>query len=199
MTCPIGVLLAAGSGERFGSHKLLHPLPDGRLLGIAAAENLIAVIPDSIAVVRPGDSGLKNALLGLGYQLIVNAEAESGMGGSLALGIRATLYRERGWVVALADMPWIDRVSIRKVADRVGQGASLAAPEYRGQRGHPVGFSADWGEQLSALSGDAGARCVLDSNQHELELLTVADPGVLQDVDRPEQLLPSTSGSRIRN
>ena len=192
MTCPIGVLLAAGSGERFGSHKLLHPLPDGRLLGIAAAENLIAVIPDSIAVVRPGDSGLQNALLELGYQLIVNAEAESGMGGSLALGIRATRYRERGWVVALADMPWIDHASIRKVANRVEQGASLAAPEYRGQRGHPVGFSAIWGEQLAALSGDAGARCVLDSNRRELELLTVADPGVLQDVDRPEQLLRST-------
>ncbi|MCP5445790.1 MAG: nucleotidyltransferase family protein [Chromatiaceae bacterium] len=193
MTCPIGVLLAAGSGERFGSHKLLHPLPDGRLLGIAAAENLIAVIPDSIAVVRPGDeSVLKNALLELGYQLIVNADAESGMGGSLALGIRATRYRERGWVVALADMPWIDHASIRKVANRVEQGASLAAPEYRGQRGHPVGFSAIWGEQLAALSGDAGARCVLDSNRRELELLTVADPGVLQDVDRPEQLLRST-------
>lgn len=192
MTCPIGVLLAAGSGERFGSHKLLHPLPDGRLLGIAAAENLIAVIPDSIAVVRPGDSGLQNALLELGYQLIVNAEAESGMGGSLALGIRATRYRERGRVVALADMPWIDHASIRKVANRVEQGASLAAPEYRGQRGHPVGFSAIWGEQLAALSGDAGARCVLDSNRRELELLTVADPGVLQDVDRPEQLLRST-------
>ena len=186
MTSPIGVLLAAGSGERFGSHKLLHPLPDGRLLGIAAAENLIAVIPDSIAVVRPGDeSVLKNALLELGYQLIVNADAESGMGGSLALGIRATRYRERGWVVALADMPWIDHASIRKVANRVEQGASLAAPEYRGQRGHPVGFSAIWGEQLAALSGDAGARCVLDSNRRELELLTVADPGVLQDVDRP--------------
>ncbi|MCB1863131.1 MAG: nucleotidyltransferase family protein [Gammaproteobacteria bacterium] len=193
MTSPIGVLLAAGSGERFGSHKLLHPLPDGRLLGIAAAENLIAVIPDSIAVVRPGDeSVLKNALLELGYQLIVNADAESGMGGSLALGIRATRYRERGWVVALADMPWIDHASIRKVANRVEQGASLAAPEYRGQRGHPVGFSAIWGEQLAALSGDAGARCVLDSNRRELELLTVADPGVLQDVDRPEQLLRST-------
>ncbi|HXK57970.1 MAG TPA: NTP transferase domain-containing protein, partial [Gammaproteobacteria bacterium] len=74
-------------------------------------------------------------------------------------------------------------------ADSVAHGAALVAPGYRGRRGHPVGFSADWGERLAALSGDAGARHLLASHRRELQLLPVADPGVLQDVDTPEELL----------
>ena len=189
MSAPIGVLLAAGEGRRFGTHKLLHPLPDGRLLGVAAAGNLIAALPGSVAVIRPGDVEMQTALAGLGFQLIVSAEVARGMGSSLALAVRATRSCNQGWVVALADMPWIERRTIHMIAARVEQGARLVAPEYAGRRGHPVGFAAQWGEQLAQLSGDSGARTLLSTNLSALELLAVDDPGVLLDVDSADQLL----------
>ena len=49
-----GILLAAGSARRFGSNKLLHPLLTGVPIAVTAARNLVAVLPRSIAVVRPG-------------------------------------------------------------------------------------------------------------------------------------------------
>ena len=49
------ILLAAGSGTRFGGDKLLHPLSDGVAIGAHAARNLISAGLDVIAVVKPGD------------------------------------------------------------------------------------------------------------------------------------------------
>ncbi len=57
-----GVLLAAGSGSRFGGEKLLHPLDDGVAIAAHAARNLLAAVPDVIAVVRWGDFPLYEML-----------------------------------------------------------------------------------------------------------------------------------------
>ena len=58
----IGILLAAGSGSRFGGDKLLQPLASGTALGAAAARNLIAAGLQVVAVVRPGDVALADLL-----------------------------------------------------------------------------------------------------------------------------------------
>jgi len=186
MTLPSGVLLAAGSGTRFGSHKLMHPLPDGQPIGLAAARNLIEVVPHCIGVVRPGDKELIIALLELGYQVVENTKPGAGMGDSLALAVQ-TATNSQGWLVALGDMPWIRQLTIRTLARRIERGASLVAPTYSGRRGHPVGFASRWGCRLANISGDQGARIILGNHRDELELLPVDDPGVLFDVDRPEQ------------
>ena len=184
-----GVLLAAGSGRRFGSPKLLHPLPDGEPLGIASARRLIAVVPRGVAVVRPGDTELADALRELGYRVVENPLSEAGMGDSLALAVRVS-SDAGGWLVALGDMPWIATTTIRALAERMRQGASMVAPTYGGRRGHPVGFAAQWGRQLADLSGDRGARRLLKEYSHALELLPTDDPGVLRDVDVPAELAP---------
>src|SRR5512138_3344951 len=100
----VGILLAAGSGSRFGGGKLLAPLPDGMPIGVRSAANLVAVLPDTIAVVRPGDDALAAALATTGARVSVCPDAETGMGASLAHGIAAAEDAD-GYVIALADMP----------------------------------------------------------------------------------------------
>lgn len=187
MTAIVGVLLAAGAGRRFGPDKLLHPLPGGEPIGIAAARNLVAAVPDAVAVVRPGDRALADALSAIGLRVVENPRASAGMGTSLAAGIHSRPDAE-GWVIALADMPWIRPATIATVAQALRDGASLAAPLHGGRRGHPVGFGARWRPALLALSGDAGARDLLAAHAAELSLLPTDDPGVLRDVDETEDL-----------
>ena len=102
----VGVLLAAGRGTRFGAHKLLHPLDDGRTLVEHAARNLTMALPTSVAVVRPDDTALREILTGQGLSIIECPQADQGMGASIACGVAATPNAD-GWVIALADMPWI--------------------------------------------------------------------------------------------
>lgn len=190
----VGILLAAGQGARFGGGKLMAPLPAashgvaaGTPIGVASAAHLVAALGEVVAVVRPRDHALHEALAGAGARIVECARADEGMGVSLAHAVTAASDAD-GWVVALADMPWLAPASIDVVASALREGAPLAAAAYRGQRGHPVAFGAALGPALRALTGDEGARAVVSAHRAQLRLLDVDDPGVLRDVDRPDDL-----------
>ena len=184
---PTGVLLAAGAARRFGGDKLLAPLPDGTPVGLAALRAMRAALPTVIAVVRPGDDALSALFSGHGVRVVHCERADEGMGASLACGVAASADAN-GWVVALADMPWIATRTIRAVGEAIVAGASLAAPVCRGERGHPVGFAASHRAALMALEGDEGARAILAHAGTALVRIDVDDAGVLRDVDAPGDL-----------
>ena len=109
------------------------------------------------------------------------------MGRTLAAGVRAARDAS-GWVVALADMPFLQSESIRTVADGLNDGATIAAPSFEGRRGHPVGLARRFKDDLLALEGDAGARSILAAHEDWITLYEVFDPGVLRDIDTPADL-----------
>lgn len=183
----VGLLLAAGQGRRFGSDKLLHPLDDGTPLAVASARKLKEACPRAIAVLRPEQTTLAALLLAEGLEVVICPEASAGMGHSLAAGVAASL-EAAGWLVALADMPFVLVATLRSVADALHAGAALAAPFHNSQRGHPVAFAARWRDQLLALTGDEGARAVVGNNRGLLSRIDTADAGVLRDVDTPQDL-----------
>jgi len=189
----VGILLAAGSGTRFGGDKLVAALPGtdpGDAVGVAACLNLVAAVPEVIAVVRPGDTALAAALAAAGARVVECGNAADGMGASLACGVRAS-FGAQGWIVALADMPWIRSGTIGLLADALRSGAMVAAPFHAGRRGHPVGFGRACRAQLAALAGDEGAKAVVAAHRDALVRIDVDDPGVLRDVDTPGDLMGS--------
>ena len=187
-----GILLAAGYSKRFGSNKLLQTLPAGTPeagtpIGLASAKHLICALPESIAVVRPRAQKLGKLLRDAGCNTVVCRNAGEGMGTSLAAGVRAATDAH-GWVVALADMPFLRPETVRVIAKALSEGAAIAAPAYRGERGHPVGFARRFLDELSELHGDQGAKELLAEHPDWVTLYEVDDPGVLRDVDRPSDL-----------
>jgi molybdenum cofactor cytidylyltransferase len=187
----VGVLLAAGSGSRFGGDKLLSTLSDGRPLASAALTALAGGVDAVIAVVRSGDTTLSSLLETSGAVVVACADAADGMSASLACGVREVQRRfpqAHGAVIALADMPWLSSSTVRRVAASLRRGVGLAAPVYRGTRGHPVAIGAPFFAELLTLSGDEGAKRLLALHDPELERIDVDDPGVLRDVDTREDL-----------
>jgi molybdenum cofactor cytidylyltransferase len=187
-----GILLAAGYSKRFGSNKLLQSLPAGSPqagtpIAIAAARNFLEALPESIAVIRPRAQKLAKMLRDAGCSTVVCKNAGEGMGTSLAAGVRATSDAD-GWIVALADMPFIRPDTIRAVAKALRDGAAIAAPSFRGERGHPVGFASRFYQELSSLYGDEGARQVLMRHPDLVRIYEVDDPGVARDIDQPSDL-----------
>jgi molybdenum cofactor cytidylyltransferase len=186
-----GILLAAGFGLRFdaagGRDKLLQPLGDGRPLLWHSARALCTALPHSLAVIRPANPERMHWLRAAGCTVVESAAAASGIGSALAHAVRASADAP-GWVVALADMPWLQAETIAAVAALIDAPQALAAPVCQGRRGHPVAFGTAWRGRLSALSGDAGARELL--RDAEIRLLDTDDQGVLRDVDTPADLTP---------
>ncbi len=191
----VGVLLAAGQGTRFDPSgarlKLLAATTrgsqSGAPLAVAAARTLRVVLDEVFAVVAPPREGnqleLHRLLQAEGCTLVVNQRAAEGQGTSIACGVGASSSAD-GWVIALADMPTLQPDTIRRVVQALHAGAATVAPTYHGRRGHPVGFAAPLLSELLALAGDTGARSVL--MRHPPQLIEVDDPGVLYDVDTPE-------------
>lgn len=185
----VGLLLAAGSATRFGSDKLQHALPHGVAIAAQAARHLRSEVARIVAVVKPGSEQLSSRLEGEGCEVVVCDAAAQGMGASLACAVRAA-GRADGYLVALGDMPFVRPSSIAAVRDALAGGAPLAAPYFRTRRGHPVGISGLFFEELLKLEGDAGAKQLLAANETALQKIPIGDPGVIRDIDTPGDLAP---------
>ena len=189
----IGILLAAGFSRRFGvADKLLQTLPDGRPIAVVAAENLIKAIPLTIAVIRPDNQELADLLKNAGLKVVFCEAHETEMADSLSAVVRyAAQFNESsaGFVIALADMPYIKPHTIKAIAHALNAGATIVAPVYQGKRGHPVGFSANLRNELELLTGDEGARSILKRHADQINLLECNDCGILTDIDTPEDLI----------
>lgn len=177
-----GVLLAAGAGTRFGGAKLLARLADGTPVAVSAARALRACVDRCVAVVRPSDAALAALLAAEGLTVLPFERAADGMGASLAFGV-ASVAEADGWVVALADMPFVRPETVEAVVARLRAGAWIAAPFHAGRRGHPVGFARGLLADLTALTGDVGAREILARDAARIEAVETADVGIHMDVD----------------
>jgi molybdenum cofactor cytidylyltransferase len=183
-----GLLLAAGSGRRFGpgAQKLLAILPDGRTVVQAAAANLRQACDQVIAVARRDDR-LIRALDAAGCRVIINARADEGMGTSIAAGVEAC-REATGWLIALGDMPFVQVATIRSILAAAAVDDSIVVPAYEGRRGHPVRFAKGYEGDLLALGGDRGARNIIERHSDNLLILETLDPGVISDIDVPSDL-----------
>jgi molybdenum cofactor cytidylyltransferase len=167
-----------GEGAELPARPAAHAVP----LGVVACRNLVSALPDTIAIVRPGDATLAALLRGAGARVLACAEAASGMGHSIACAIAATRDAD-GWVIALADMPWVRASTIAAIAEALRRGAPVVAPRCNGRRGNPVGFAAAYRDALAGLAGDRGARDLIAAAGPDMRIVDVDDEGVLRDVD----------------
>jgi molybdenum cofactor cytidylyltransferase len=183
----IGILLAAGFSRRFGaSNKLLQALPDGNPIALASAKRLIEAIPTSIAVIRAEDKVLADLLQDAGLKVCFCSEEDTEMADSLSAAIKfSSAFKEssNGFIIALADMPYIDPKTTAAIAFKLNEGASIIVPTYQGKRGHPVGFTGKFRNELENLNGDEGARSILKRYPEEITFLECNDSGILTDID----------------
>lgn len=147
----------------------------------ASAANLLAAVGRVIAVTGR-DERLMRVLDDCGCQVIVNERAAEGMGTSIGAGVAASLTAD-AWIIALGDMPYIEAATIKKIKLALEEGTAIAVPTYEGRRGHPVGFARQYGDELGALEGDAGAKAMIDSNIALARMIEVGDAGIIADID----------------
>lgn len=186
---PVALLLAAGRGSRFSpggeTNKLLARLPNGVNVAVQSARTLLACVPTVIAVVQDANSTLATLLAQEGCTVVPCPDAHLGMGHSLAAGVAASPAAS-GWLVALADMPYLQIITLHALLQAPLPPLGIIAPGYQGQRGHPVLFGPAHRNALLQLQGDKGARDVLQA--HSVTTLPCEDAGCLRDIDQPQDI-----------
>jgi molybdenum cofactor cytidylyltransferase len=182
-----GVLLAAGRSTRFAADKLLAPLHGKPVLFWSAAA--LAAEVDALYVVVPaGDAARIAALAGVPAVVVEHSGRDEGMASSIGAGIAALPPSADAVVIALGDQPTIVRAVVSRLCERWRAGAATAVvPSYRDGRGPPVLFGRASFDALCVLTGDTGARSVLDALGDAVATVAVADVAPL-DVDTPDAL-----------
>ena len=199
---PTVILLCAGRSERYRAHGGAGNKLEARLGPLTVKEHALANLERSglpFVIVEPKDTAHLS---------------DPGMGASIAVGVAQSIQAglkdpnqlPSGWLILPADLPLIQAQTLRFLADELIAAEQIAielghdraknarisiAPEYLGQRGHPVGFSNAFLKDLLSLKGDSGAKEILKA--YPPQIVDVQDKGCVFDVDTPELLAEASA------
>ena len=182
---PAVIVLAAGRGSRFlgADHKLAQSLGALTVLGSTLQQAIASQLP-VVVVTTEGLAELARRSVAARDVIVlpeVGTPGQSGlgMGHSISIGVAARPDAS-GWLILPGDMPQVQARTLLAVAHQLAHHPVVYA-QYKGRRGHPVGFSAELYSELVTLGGDEGARRLIA--RYPTLGLEVDDPGVLLDVD----------------
>jgi CTP:molybdopterin cytidylyltransferase MocA len=198
------ILLAAGSGSRFGGGKLLAPYR-GRPLIEAALTNLSAApVNETVVIIGDDAQTLREVCEPYGVRIVENQDWRQGQSTSVLAGLKALGQDVRAAVVLLADQPLVGAGAIERLVEAFEEGAKVAVATYGGRPRNPVLFSREvWPVLETELLGDEGARPFL---RRRPELVTpvpcdgVGDPAdvdTAEDLRRLEGLREETHGYKM--
>jgi len=184
-------ILAAGRSQRMGAeNKLLVQFGGEPMVARVVTEVISAGITPVVVVTGHEAPVVEDALADLAVTTVRCPDFAEGMSRSLRTGIAALEDQVDGALVCLADMPWIRAEHVRAVTaafDPRG-GRPICAPFVGERRGHPVLWpSADF-PALKRLTGDQGARDLLDREADRVTRVVLADEAITWDVDTPRDL-----------
>lgn len=175
------LLLAAGRSARFGDSDKLA----ADFLGRPLAQHVVTALAgvpflDRVAII----SGTDVDFAAHGYRVIVNPTPETGMSGSVRLGVAAAQAAgAAALVIALADMPRVTAAHIFRLLDAAsGPDAVIASSDGRAPS-PPALFAAGRFAELAQSTGDEGGRALIRAGFH-----VVTSPAELVDIDTPQDL-----------
>lgn len=182
MTSVVGLLLAAGSGERFGGPKGLARDDDGTSWLLRSLQALRPCA--EVVVVVGAEAERVAALLPMSVSRVRADDWAEGMGASLRAGLGALgATAHDAALVSLVDLPDVDTAVVARLVGVAGGPADLARASYDGIPGHPVLIGRDhWAGVVATATGDRGARDYLAG--HDVALVECGDLATGADVDR---------------
>lgn len=198
----IGILImAAGTSSRFklasnGQHKLLAHLPQSSqtILEMSYEKACNTFAPDEILIVTNNtDKDVRNLAQSLTHTNI--SIHTDGLGTSISEAVKACLSGQfpalsnlQGLLIIPADLPFIAPKTLSVLRESLQDpNVRSIRPYYQSHAGHPVGFHHTLFPALSLLSGDEGAKSIL--KRYPPFPISVDDPGIIWDVDTPENLV----------
>ncbi|MFV2002653.1 MAG: NTP transferase domain-containing protein [Paracoccaceae bacterium] len=183
------ILLAAGASRRMGAQdKLMLDIDGEALLRRTTKMALAAQVGRINVVLQPDRVDRADALNGLDINSVPAPDWSDGMSASLRAGLGAVSADCDAVIIVLADMPDVsaDHLNRLVAAFDVREGREICqAVADNGRRGHPVLFGRRFFEALSNLSGDVGARAIVEQAAEFLTLVPTSGQGALVDLDTP--------------
>lgn len=188
------LVLAAGRSTRMGERNKLLCEVDGVPLVLRVANAACASRACQVMVVTGFEAErVEAALVGRPVSFTHNPDFAQGMATSLRRGLRALPADVDAVVVLLADMPGISAADIDRLLDGFDAAhPEILVPAHDGRRGNPIVWPQRYLAEMAALSGDTGARGLLERYAGNVRSVAVDSAAIFADVDTPEALAALT-------
>jgi molybdenum cofactor cytidylyltransferase len=191
------VILSGGASSRMGSPKALLPYQGRPFL-----EHLLEVTTHEKIGVRRVILGAEAEVIAKtialpAEEVVINKEWEQGQLSSLQAAIRSLPAGTDGLLLCLIDHPLISAALVSDLIERFysaaeGERPLIVLPMFRGQRGHPVIFSASLYDELLAAPLEKGARAVVWAHNADVAQVPTTEQGCVLNLNDPETLQRAT-------
>ena len=184
-----GLLLAAGESRRMGFPKPLLKIGDETFVAHLSATMLSVVARLGIVVGAHAERVRAAIPTDTRIQVIDNPDWPRGQLSSIKAGVRALPSDASAALIHLCDHPTVKATTFGAVIEAYHKsGKPIVIARHEGHRGHPVLFDRSIFSELLEAPEDRGARVVVNANASRIVYVDVDDPGILLDLDTPEEL-----------
>jgi molybdenum cofactor cytidylyltransferase len=185
-----GILLAAGESRRMGYPKPLLKVGDETFVAHLAAVMLTVVERLTIVVGAHADRVRPAIPTDSRIQVVDNPNWNRGQLSSIKAGLHALPPDASAAMIHLTDHPTVKAETFAAVANAYRHSKKpIVIARHDGHRGHPVLFDRALFPELLDAPEDQGARVVVNADASRIVYVDVADPGILLDLDTPEELI----------
>ena len=186
------LILAAGSSSRLGRPKQLLRFEGTTLIekitrvALNVSNHVLIVLGANEILIRPHLDVLVQENISK-LEIALNPEWEEGMGKSLSFGVKKLAESSDAILVVLSDQLFVDEVLLQKILQTFAESKMpIVACSYANQLAVPILFGKDLYPDLMTLSGDKGAKILL--NKHSDKVESIAFPAGIFDVDTPNDV-----------
>ena len=182
-----GLILAAGGSSRMGDrNKLMMPFQGKPMLNHVVNASLNSNLTQTFVVVGHQSSKIKNLIQSDDIQCVENEQWELGMASSIVTGI-SQLKQFDGFLILLGDMPLVTPELINEIIVH-GSADKIVIPIKDGLHGNPVLFGSKFWNEIKALSGDIGAKKVIQKNPSCIIRINIQSNAIFNDFDTQNSL-----------
>jgi len=162
------IILAAGSSSRMGLPKQLLQL-HGKTLLRHAADTALAAHPAKVVAVLGFESDrMKHELDDLPVHIVLNPAWQEGIASSLKEGIASLPESIEAALMLLCDQPFVTTELLIRLIVCCTDTRPIAATGYEQSAGVPACFKRSLFPELNQLTGDLGAKRVIDKDPTRL-------------------------------
>jgi len=180
------ILLAAGQSKRlFNQNKLIKNYK-GKLLINHAVQSIIKSKIEKLIIVLGFEylKVKKKINKNKKIKFVINHNYTRGIASSIKCGLKKISNKSDGFIIVQADMPEIGKNILNKLYKEIKTNKKeIFVPRKNNKIGNPIGFKLSMINQLKKISGNRGAKFIIQKNKSKIKYIRTKSLGIFKDID----------------
>ena len=171
-----------------GQPKMLLPWGEETVISHVVSIFQQAGLEDILVVTGGAKEQVEQVISNLSVKTVYNSKFDKGgMLSSVQCGLQAINRQTEAVLIGLGDQPQVQAGSVKRVCDAYHERKSeIVVPSFQMRRGHPWLLARPLWDEILKMTPPRSMRDFLDNHHEAIEYINIDAPGILDDLDTPE-------------